>query len=632
MKGQGNDRELQMICEIQELLSQIGFTSKMNLPTIIVVGSQSSGKSSVLEHIAGKDFLPRGQGIVTRRPVIIQKLVDSSSPADYALLDQYPNKRITDFEFVRNYLQEKMNEAARTDLGVATEPVVVKIFVREGVTISMIDMPGLTKIALQGQNPEFPKHIENINKTYIQNPNSIILAVSPANVDVANSDALRLAKEFDPEGLRTIGVFTKMDLIEDPNTIKKAFEGRAYPLKNGYFGIVCRNQNDVKNRVSIPQALQKEVEFFRKNQMFYEHQDFCGVPNLNYKLNRFLLQKIKEAVPYVKQTLQMNIVAKEETYQNFRKVDSLYKSQAYSALLLNLVNTFVNNLGAALRGGVTNVKVKDKLYGGAKITTIFEGDFQRRLFGVNPFDKMKDDEIYWIIKNSSGLQGAVFFNNDAFEALAKKQVMDLKPPSLECLTLVADEVKNISRDILGEMKELQMFDAINRYIFSAMEDYMTRYVADTKAAIDIYFKVQGGAINQKHPSFIKARSGIMEGNNPGPSSANKGPSGWFDFLKGGNTGGPNGNQKDVVFMKNVLTAYNNVLKQDVYDFVQKAIISLFLNEMLQSADRELLNRVLANGNERQLCTIDQSKMDTFKKTEMELEGLKRSLQLLENIN
>lgn len=630
MSKDNQDREVHLICEIQELLSKIGFTSKLNLPTIIVLGSQSSGKSSVLEHIAGKDFLPRGQGIVTRRPVIIQKMIDTTSSQDYCLLNEYPNKKITDFEFVRGFLQQKMDEVARTDIGITAEPVVVKIFVREGITISMIDMPGLTKIALQGQNSNFPALIEDINKTYIQNPNSIILAISPANVDVANSDALRLAKDFDPEGIRTIGVFTKMDLIEDPNTVKKAFEGKAYPLKNGYYGIICRNQNDIKARISIPQAIEKESLFFKKNQLFFEHQEFCGIPSLNYKLNRFLLHKIRESVPYVKSTLQMNILQKEEAYQNFRKVNDLYKSQAYSALLLNLVNTFVGNLSSALRGGISNVKVKDKLYGGAKITMIFEGEFQRRLFGVNIFERIKDDEIYWIIKNSSGLQQNVFFNNDAFEVLAKKQVVELRPPAMECLSQVSDEVKNISRDILNEMKELQMFDQINRHIFSSMEDYMTRFVADAKNAIEIYFRVQSGSINQKHPQFIKSRNGILDGgeNNDG---SQKSVGGFFDFLKSNNNSS-NKSQKDVVMMKNVLSAYNNVIKNDVYDYTQKAIVSLFLNEMLNSADRELLGRVLANGNEKQLCTIDQSKMDTFRKTELELENLKKSMSLLEKIN
>ena len=94
-----------------------------------------------------------------------------------------------------------------------------------------------------------------MNRLYIQNPNSILLAVSPANVDVANSDALKLAREYDLKGQRTIGVFTKMDLVDDPHTIIKAFEGRAYPLKMGYYGIVCRSQNDINSKVSINTAL-----------------------------------------------------------------------------------------------------------------------------------------------------------------------------------------------------------------------------------------------------------------------------------------------------------------------------------------------------------------------------------------
>jgi len=116
-----------------------------------------------------------------------------------------------------------MKEAANSKMGVSEQPVVVKIFSRRGYNLSMIDMPGLTRIALNNQNENFPLLIENINWTYIQNPNSIILAVSPANVDVANSDALWLSREYDLKGKRTIGVFTKMDLVEDPHTIMKAF-------------------------------------------------------------------------------------------------------------------------------------------------------------------------------------------------------------------------------------------------------------------------------------------------------------------------------------------------------------------------------------------------------------------------
>lgn len=155
-----------------------------------------------------------------------------------------------------------MQEAALKPEGLVREPLVVRMICRTGYSLSMIDLPGLTKIALQGQHQNFPQLIEEMNRTYVQNPNSIILAISSANVDVANSDALRLVRDYDPEGTRTIGVFTKMDLVEDPTTIRHSFEGRAYPLKLGYYGLVCRSQEDIKNRIPVPAALQKEARFF----------------------------------------------------------------------------------------------------------------------------------------------------------------------------------------------------------------------------------------------------------------------------------------------------------------------------------------------------------------------------------
>jgi dynamin 1-like protein len=238
--------EIKTLCTIQSTLADAGLSRKINLPNIIVLGAQSSGKSSVLEHIIGREFLPRGQGIVTRRPVIIQKLVDPQVKNDKLFVNNSP---VSTYRELSSKLSESMKQAAQSGDGITGEPVIVKMIINTGVSLSLIDMPGLTKIALRDQSPEFPQLIENIVRSYIINPNSILLAVSPANVDVANSDALSLARQVDPEGERTVGVFTKMDLIEDPNTIRKAFEGRAYLLKLGYFGVICRSKKDMENRV-----------------------------------------------------------------------------------------------------------------------------------------------------------------------------------------------------------------------------------------------------------------------------------------------------------------------------------------------------------------------------------------------
>ena len=100
---------------------------------------------------------------------------------------------------------------------------------------------------------------------YINTENSIILAVTPANIDLANSDALKLARHVDPDGLRTIGVITKLDLMDDGTDAREIFEGKSIPLKKGYLGVVNRSQADIKSKKTIQEAADKEKEWFKSS-------------------------------------------------------------------------------------------------------------------------------------------------------------------------------------------------------------------------------------------------------------------------------------------------------------------------------------------------------------------------------
>ena len=100
---------------------------------------------------------------------------------------------------------------------------------------------------------------------YINPENSIILAVTPANQDLANSDALKLARTVDPDGLRTLGVISKLDLMDKGTDAKDIFEGKIIPLKKGYVGVVNRSQDDINNRKTIQEAIDQEREWFSKS-------------------------------------------------------------------------------------------------------------------------------------------------------------------------------------------------------------------------------------------------------------------------------------------------------------------------------------------------------------------------------
>ncbi|XP_035546215.1 dynamin-related protein 1E-like [Juglans regia] len=90
----------------------------------------------------------------------------------------------------------------------------------------------------------------------------IILAISPANQDIATSDAIKLAREVDPSGDRTFGVLTKLDLMDKGTNALDVLEGRSYRLQHPWIGIVNRSQADINKNVDMIVARRKEHEYF----------------------------------------------------------------------------------------------------------------------------------------------------------------------------------------------------------------------------------------------------------------------------------------------------------------------------------------------------------------------------------
>lgn len=108
-------------------------------------------------------------------------------------------------------------------------------------TLTLVDLPGLTKVKINNQAEDTPQKTFNMSKTYISDPKTIILAVAPANADLATSDGLALALEVDPQKKRTIGVLTKVDLMDRGTNAQKILENKQVPLRLGYFGVKNRS-------------------------------------------------------------------------------------------------------------------------------------------------------------------------------------------------------------------------------------------------------------------------------------------------------------------------------------------------------------------------------------------------------
>uniref|UniRef100_A0A3B4AHF4 Interferon-induced GTP-binding protein Mx n=1 Tax=Periophthalmus magnuspinnatus TaxID=409849 RepID=A0A3B4AHF4_9GOBI len=288
MGNRGMEELIPLVNRLQHALSSVGIAGQdysLHLPQIAVVGAQSAGKSSVLENFVGRDFLPRGSGIVTRRPLVLQLL--NSETGSIMLMYLYClGKKFTDFDEIRVEIESETYRLTGTKKMISPLPIHLQIHSPHVLDLTLVDLPGITKVPVGDQPADIEYQVRDMIMQYICKENCLILAVTPANTDLANSDALKLAKDVDPQGQRTIGVITKLDLMDKGTDAREILENRLLPLRRGYVGVVNRSQKDIDGKKDIKAALQAEKNFFRSHPAYSHIAARMGTPYLQKTLNQ----------------------------------------------------------------------------------------------------------------------------------------------------------------------------------------------------------------------------------------------------------------------------------------------------------------------------------------------------------
>jgi vacuolar protein sorting-associated protein 1 len=146
-----------------------------------------------------------------------------------------PGKKFVDFNEIREEIVRETDLKTGKNAGVSPQPINLRIYSPNVLTLTMVDLPGLTKVPVGDQPKDIEKQIKDMILKFITKPNAIILAVTAGNTDLANSDGLKLAREVDPEGVRTIGVLTKIDLMDQGTDVVDILAGRVIPLRLGKY-------------------------------------------------------------------------------------------------------------------------------------------------------------------------------------------------------------------------------------------------------------------------------------------------------------------------------------------------------------------------------------------------------------
>ncbi|CCE87004.1 Piso0_005530 [Millerozyma farinosa CBS 7064] len=642
------------INKLQDALAPLGggSSSPVDLPQITVVGSQSSGKSSVLENIVGRDFLPRGTGIVTRRPLVLQLInkrptqktnselegintTNDKGEASENNADEWgeflhlPKKKFFNFEDIRDEIVRETEAKTGKNLGISPVPINLRIYSPHVLTLTLVDLPGLTKVPVGDQPKDIERQIREMILKFISKPNAIILSVNAANTDLANSDGLKLAREVDPEGSRTIGVLTKVDLMDHGTDVIDILAGRVIPLRFGYVPVINRGQKDIESKKTIRDALQHERNYFENHPSYKAKAHYCGTPYLAKKLNGILLHHIKSTLPDIKMRIEHSL----KKYQNELSLLGPEMSESPTSIALNMITNFSKDYNGILDGEARELSSQE-LSGGARISFVFHEIFKNGINALDPFDQIKDADIRTIMHNTSGSAPSLFVGTQAFEVLVRQQIRRMEEPSLRCINLIFDELVRILSQIISQ-PQYSRYPGLKEQLSHHFIQFLREELIPTNQFVSDIIKSEETYVNTAHPDLLKGSQAmaIVEekfhpksqvavdpktGKPLPPSQQPSHPnSAQEDSSNGGFFGGffSSKNKKRLQMMeppppvlratgamteretmeteviKLLINSYYNIVKRSVADVIPKAIMLKLINKSKDSIQKELLENL-----------------------------------------
>jgi dynamin 1-like protein len=494
-----------IINKLQDVFHTVG-SDIIGLPQIAVVGCQSSGKSSVLESFVGKDFLPRGTGIVTRRPLILQLIHDNDPKArEWGVFLHRPDKQFTDFAAIQAEIIAETDRGTGGGRNISPLPIRLKLHSPNVLDLTVVDLPGLVKNAVDGQDPAIVEQISQMVVSFISKPNALILAVTPATEDLANSDALRLARQFDQEGDRTVGVITKIDLMDAGTSARDVLENRVYPLKLGYIGVVNRSQSELNQRTSVASARKKERDFFDNSRDYSDLADRCGSAYLVSVLNNLLMEHIRGCMPALRQRVQALLLEKERELRGYGENPTASRA-TMNAFVLDVITKYLDAYQDLMHGRACDrsVELADmESRGGARISRIFLDQYIPALNSLSGPTAITETEMFWAMRNHAGLAVPLFTPNCAFDAVVESVIEEFRAPSFDLIDRVVALLFEIHAQV--DFMELTRFTALADAIRGVVDDCIRTCVGPTREYVSGLIENEMTFVNSKRPDFVSPK-------------------------------------------------------------------------------------------------------------------------------
>ncbi|KAK4479710.1 hypothetical protein RD792_015242 [Penstemon davidsonii] len=534
------------------------------LPSVAVVGGQSSGKSSVLESVVGRDFLPRGSGIVTRRPLVLQ-LHKIEGQSEYAEFLHAPKKKFSDFAAVRKEIADETDRITGKSKQISNIPIHLSIYSPNVVNLTLIDLPGLTKVAVEGQSESIVEDIEMMVRSYVEKPNCIILAISPANQDIATSDAIKIAREVDPTGERTFGVLTKLDLMDKGTNALDVLEGRAYRLQHPWVGIVNRSQADINKNVNMTSARQKEIEYFESSPEYGHLAHKMGSEYLAKLLSQHLEVVIRQRIPSIIALINKTIdELNAELDRIGRPIGVDGGAQLYT--ILEMCRAFDRIFKEHLDGGRP---------GGDRIYGVFDHQLPAALKKL-PLDRhLSQNNVRKVISEADGYQPHLIAPEQGYRRLIDGSLGFFKGPAEASVDAVHFVLKELVRKSIAATEELKRFPTLQSDIAAAANDALEKFRDESRKTVLRLVDMESSYLTVEF--FRKLQT---------------------EPEKTPNSAGPNADRYTDNHLRRIgtnVTAYINMVCDTLKNTIPKAVVYCQVRE----AKRSLLNQFYAQIGRRE---------------------------------
>lgn len=424
-------------------------------------------------------------------------------------VDKAAGKKLDNMAKITERINEVTDQIAGVRKGIVNKPITLEVYADSCPDLTLIDLPGITKVPLRGSDhgEDIEEVTKNMARAYCADDLTIILCVVQANMDLTTSDALQMARKLDPNGERTVGVLTKIDIMDRGLDAIKILQNEEVPLRYGYVAVKGRSNQDIKNGMTIKEGLKKEREFFEDHPTYSRlenREECCGTTALTMKLTNILNKHIKKNLPTIVSAIKEKIEVCD-TRLNQLGMPLPIATEAKMQIIWGMINEYVTAYSNGIKGKYSKIKKgSDEEPIGAAMRKSFYELFGNITKGQKDLTKYLDDKqieqafinfegnafpgfpsaggflslihpfIDKLYEPVSEIVDSIYYN---LENASKKliQVIFSSYPTLEeIVTDLSGKILINQRDIAKRMSQ-NILDSERGYVFTSDTDYVVKF-------------------------------------------------------------------------------------------------------------------------------------------------------------